>query len=148
MVSEIQIFNNEEFGKLKSIEKSTPLYFGYVYVLEYGNQVKIGQTKNPYQRITALNRQGKKYSDKDVGRVAIMPRCTNYREIEKNLHKIFEDYRKPDTELFSLSFEDTLSTIRQSNLDYQDNSKELEKQGDQLLDFMKGFMRGNIKCSI
>ena len=49
---ELQIFSNSEFGEIRSVEKENKgTYLGFFYALEYGDLIKIGSTKNPYQRL-------------------------------------------------------------------------------------------------
>ena len=51
----LQIFSNENFSELRKTEnEKTGDYTGFFYILEYGDLVKIGYTKNAYQRVMAL----------------------------------------------------------------------------------------------
>lgn len=141
-MNEIQIFKNKDFSLLKPIEKDTPEYFGYVYILEYGDFLKIGKSKNIYQRISALSHQGAKYSDLVIGDVAILPKCTNYGDIEKEVHRLLHSYAKEDTELFKIGFRDAIAIIQNSNLNFKDESEYLNKRSDIFLNGMKNFFVG------
>lgn len=88
-MNELQIFDNEDFAKIKEIENSNKgKYTGFFYVLEYGDFVKIGSTKNPYQRLMALKRNAVNYGNLKIGRLAISIPHTNYVENEKHLWKM------------------------------------------------------------
>ena len=137
-------FSIDEIEDLKRIEKNTPHLFGYVYFLEYGNLLKIGYTKTPYKRIMTLKKQGEGYSDKTIGRVALTPMCTNYVKVEKNIHELFKDVRRDKTELFDISFYDAVMGAMNANLDYLDESKEIEKRSEAVLNFVNSFIFGEV----
>ena len=137
-------FSIDEIEDLKRIEKNTPYLFGYVYFLEYGNLLKIGYTKNPYTRIMTLKKQGEGYSDKAIGRVALTPMCTNYVKVEKTIHELFKDVRRDKTELFDISFYDAVMGTMNANLDYLDESKEIERRSDATFNFVKSFISGEV----
>lgn len=141
-MNNLKIFENEEFGEIKAIQNQTPDYFGYVYILEYGDLLKIGQSIQPYERIQALKRQCTKYADKKIGRVALSPKCTNYSKLEKQFHQIFAKYRKEGTELFDLPFEDAISQIKGQNIEYRDDSKEMDRKAASFFGSMKNFVLG------
>lgn len=135
-------FTHEDMKELKEIESKTPHLFGYVYFLEYGNLLKIGCTKTPYKRIRTLKRQGEGYADKKIGRVALTPMCTNYVKIEKDLHKLFKDNRKEETELFNIDFRDAVTKAMGANLNFLDESEEIKKHQEAAFQFVKEFITG------
>ena len=141
MNNELQIFNNEQFGQVKELERANRNnYIGFYYFLEWGNVVKIGCSKKPYQRLLALKRTAK-YGGLCIGRIGISQGHTNYAENEKILHKHFADYRKNDTELFSISFIDAVNSIP-SDIVLKDETKKKETQADNFLSGMKSFVLG------
>lgn len=111
-MSELQIFNNAEFGSVKEIERSRSSdYVGFIYVLEWDDAVKIGCTMYPYKRLIALKRQAEKYGNVKLGNFALSKGHTNFRENETKLHTYFSSSRKENTELFAISMEQILSSI-------------------------------------
>ena len=137
-----RIFELDEIEELKTIEKTTPDLFGYVYFLEYGNFIKIGCTKKPCNRISTLKAQGEKYGDKKIGRVAITPMCTNFAKIEKIIHELFKDKRKDQTELFDMDFYEAVTRTMGSNLDYLDESEAILAHKEAAFSFLKNFILG------
>lgn len=110
----IQIFENPEFGSVRTLEnarKKDEDYFGYVYALEWGDEVKIGCTRHIATRIKQL-RKTAEYGKVEVGRMAISPLHSNYTENEKVLHNIFQNVRVKGTELFKLSLLDVVSVMK------------------------------------
>ena len=139
-INSFRVFTNDETEELKEFEKNTPEYFGYVYFFEYGNLVKIGYTKKPYQRIATLKKQCEGYADKKIGRVAFTPMCTNYAKIEKDLHELFRDKRKERTELFDIDFYDAVTKAMESELSYLDETKDIEEGQERVFAFFKNFL--------
>ena len=137
-----KVFCPEDMDELKAIENNTPNHFGYVYFIEYGDLIKIGYSKAPYKRLITLKRQGEGYSDKKIGRIALTPMCTNYVKIEMELHELFKDKRKDNTELFEISFYDAVTQTMGFNLSYLDESKEIEKHMEESFQFLKAFVTG------
>lgn len=140
-MNELQIFNNEEFGEVKNIEKANKgKHTGFFYILEYGNLVKIGSTKNPYQRIMSLKRGAETYGNLKLGKVAISKPHTNYVSNEKRLHKLFSELRKSGSELFDISFDEAIRQI--GDIEYLNESKEIEAKSENFLNGMKSFILG------
>lgn len=144
IVNELHIFNNEEFGDIRILEKGNKdKYTGFFYILEWNNIVKIGSTKNPYQRVLALKRTAEKYGSDKLGRIALSIPHTNYRDNERILHKFFSNCRKPDAELFNMEFEEVISKIP-ANLEYADDSEKINERAEAFLVRMKNFvLEGN-----
>jgi hypothetical protein len=122
-MEEIEIYNADEFEKMKEIK--TADFMGYVYVIDCGNVVKIGQTSNPYKRISNLKIILENYGNLKMLRIGVSKAHTNYRTNETILHKMFADKRVENTELFRVSFGDVVTKIV-LDLRYEDKSKELE----------------------
>ena len=110
---------------LKQIKKTND-WLGVFYLLEYNDSIKVGCTKNPYQRYKQLVRNSKNYNNANIGRFFMSPWHTNYWENEKLLHNHFKKYRKPNTELFDITIEDFLSQMPIIN--YEDDSEEKDKK--------------------
>lgn len=141
-MNDLQIFSNEDFGEVKEIEKrNKDKYTGFFYVLEYGKFVKIGSTKNPYQRLMALKRNAVNYGEWGIGKVAISIPHTNYVENEKKLHKHFKSKRKQGSELFDCTLEDVLNSVATIVI-YKDDSEELELKADAFFQGMMNFVTG------
>lgn len=139
---ELQIFNSEEFGELKEIEKrNKDKYTGFFYILEYGKFAKIGSTKNPYQRLMALKRNAVNYGEWGIGKIAISIPHTNYTENEKKLHEHFKSKRKQGSELFDCKFEDVLNSV-ETVVTYKDDSEEMELKAEAFFQGMKNFVTG------
>lgn len=141
-MNELQIFNNEEFGEVRVLEKENKgKHTGFFYILEWNNMVKIGSTKNPHQRVLALKRTAENYGSDKLGRIALSIPHTNYRDNERILHKLFSSSRKPDTELFNIEFEEIISKIP-SDLEYADDSEKINERAEAFLTGMKNFVLG------
>lgn len=141
-MNELQIFNSSEFGEIRTIEKKNKdKYTGFFYILEWDSIVKIGSTRNPYQRITALRRSAETYGKSKLGRVALSEPHTNYESNEKKLHKEFSAHRKKGSELFDVSFEKAIGSIP-SDMKYLDESEEIDKKAETFANGMKKFILG------
>lgn len=139
---ELQIFSNEEFGEIKEIEKrNKDKYTGFFYILEYGKFVKIGSTKNPYQRLMALKRNAVNYGEWEIGKIAISTPHTNYVENEKKLHEHFKNKRKQGSELFDCMFEDVLNSVK-TVVTHKDDSEEMELKAETFFQGLKNFVTG------
>ena len=93
----------EELRKLEDDEvDESSLDYGYVYLIRNKDIYKIGITKNLLQRMEQLK------PDELLNSV----RCSNYRELEKEIHKQFKEFRIPQTEYFRLN----KSQLKQVNI--------------------------------
>lgn len=107
MNNELQIFTNEQFGEVRSIEKDSQPFadeLGVVYFIEINDKVKIGSSHNPVARLGALISNAEKYFNAKIGRIAVSRPHSGYRIAEHNMHKYFEDCRIEGTELFDVDF--------------------------------------------
>ena len=139
---ELQIFSNEEFREIKEIEKrNKDKYTGFFYILEYGKFVKIGSTKNPYQRLMALKRNAVNYGEWKIGKIAISIPHTNYVENEKKLHEHFKSKRKQGSELFDCMFEDVLNSVK-TVVTYKNDSEKMELKAETFFQGLKNFVTG------
>ena len=130
------------------IEKECDPFFGVVYILEYGNYIKIGSTSNICKRYNQIKHHATDYCNVNIGKCFYTIPHTNYKKNELYLHKKFNCLRKDKTELFNTNIEDF---IKKLNIDlsflehYVDNS-------EYLLDATKNMLCGVnddqiIKCS-
>ncbi|MCB6310396.1 hypothetical protein LI216_12565 [Mediterraneibacter glycyrrhizinilyticus] len=109
--NEWTIYEKNEYNLLKELDFKNHSRKGYVYLLEYGNDVKIGTTKQPYFRIVELDRLAKNYSKTCTGSVAISPMHTSRFENEKKLHELFSDKLIGNGELFKTTIKNILDNI-------------------------------------
>lgn len=105
------IYDKNEYNLLKELDFENRSKKGYVYLLEYGDDVKIGTTKQPYFRISELARLAKNYSKTQTRSVAISPVHTNRFENEKKLHELFSEKLIGNGELFKTKIKNILDNI-------------------------------------
>ncbi len=142
-MNELMVFTNSEFGEVINLEKSLKdTYLGIVYAIEYGDMLKIGHSSKPYSRIMALKRNAEKYGNLQIGRVCISQSHTNHKEVESFLHGVFSQYRKEGTELFQVKFDDFVRDFEEMEIDFKDETKEIEARSQAFLAGMKNFILG------
>jgi len=122
------------------------VYFGYVYVVPYGNYLKIGCTKNPIIRIQNIKSTFKNYSliDNSEGSsklILLSQPHVNYYETEKTLHEFFNSKRKSG-ELFDLSLDYILEHL--PYLNYIKIKKEYTEEDSQDIKILKKFLTCDI----
>lgn len=138
-MKKFHIFNSYEYEKIKAIEENKKnSYFGFIYILEYGKNVKIGYSKNPVIRIKSFKKQAE-YADCKIGNVAISKPHTNYIKNEKLLHEYFKQHRISGTELFSMTLKQALSDFP-DDLKFLDESEILTQQYEQGFENLKKFI--------
>lgn len=95
---------------------------GYVYVLLANDKtVKIGITTNPYRRISQIETA----SGKDIIKWELTKPCSNFKDIERYLHKEFKKYRLKG-EWFNVNFTDVIEVL--SNIELEDaESKDVKE---------------------
>lgn len=141
MENQMQIFNNPQFGEIRTIENGLKnTYFGVVYALEYGDMVKIGSSAKPYTRIMALSHQANDYAEMPIGRCLLSSPHTNFRKNEIKIHNLFSVYRKDDTELFNVSLEMVAKAMNEIEL--RDETEQIRANGEIFLSGMKNFIAG------
>lgn len=148
-MNEIKIFENEKFFELKDLEQTSP-YTGFVYIVEFGDKTKIGCTTNPSRRIGQLKATAA-YGGFGLGRIALTPEHTNYRETELLLHHYFAKDRVEGTELFNLGFDEILASLPELQL--KDESLRLYDETNAFLEFLKDTVLGtndsdNVRCPV
>ena len=90
---------------------------GFVYVVEFGDMVKIGYTTEPRGRLKMLEKQSEKYGGVKSGRIFMSPAHMKYQETERTLHKYFGECRVPQKELFRIHFNQNIPLIMCMALD-------------------------------
>lgn len=138
----VALYKLANIDMLKTIDLLTQdTYMGVVYILEYGDMVKIGSSKHPYKRFTELKRQAEKYGNIKVGDMAISGLHTNFRNNEKVTHYHFQKFRREGTELFNIDFviaKDYLNT-----LNLLDETEKIDKDAETFKDRMANFIFGD-----
>ena len=138
----MKMFDNNQKDDIKTSYKFQD-YLGYIYVLEYGNYVKIGCTTKPYERLIALKNQAEKYGNVQLGRIAISQEHTNYKDNERKLHKQYQEYRVNNTELFDVSIEIVVSDIPNC-IELLDETEIIEQNIKTTGEFVKNYFSSKI----
>ncbi len=112
------LYEKEEQKMLNELDIQGYSKKGYIYILEYGNMLKIGVTSKPYSRLKGLSNLAEKYSNVSIGLMAISPIHYNYYENEKRLHNFFSSKRFKNGELFCLTIEEFFDSIEEVKLEY------------------------------
>ena len=100
----------------RKYEKTDP--FGYVYVVEYGKDIKIGFSQEICTRLRTLEAQARNYGNKKFGRIAFCDAVENYRLLEKHLHVRFWNKRTTHyAELFHCRFEKAVDALETEQAD-------------------------------
>ena len=111
-------------------------YLGYVYLIEYGDYIKIGCTRNPLNRFKTLSNTARVH-DQMIGRIYITQVHTNYRNNESIMHKHFQKQRKENTELFFITLEEGVQAIKDIPLLFEDKSEILEADAGRFVEAIK-----------
>lgn len=118
-----KVVNEFELKQLENEIKNS--YLGVVYILQYGENVKIGSTNQPFTRYKTLKHNAEDYGNVKIGKISLSEAHTNYRRNESELHKIFRDYRRLGTELFNISFDNAIEKLGNIELEFLNDSKEI-----------------------
>lgn len=88
--------------------------FGYVYIVSFGDKIKIGRSENLTSRMKNLELLGR-YGDKTLGsKVFVINIHEDYGETELALHDLFKECRVDGTELFGIDFDFAVSEVIKS----------------------------------
>lgn len=123
-MNRLKTFESPEYCEIKDyIQRisNTDCSKGWVYILEFGDFVKIGSTQQPSERFRALKSQAAYFGNCQVGKMALSPLCHNFKEIEHSIHKLLSAQRKPKTELFNVSFDDAIKHLVSTTFKQQRN---------------------------
>lgn len=129
---EEKVFVKVSIDELKEIERNRDGETGFVYLLQYGNRIKIGCTKRPYSRIMNWINIANNYSDVGIGEIYISIPHYNYLRSEKAIHKFFDGKRIPKTELFKISMEEAVE-YGSRNIEYGIKDKAADKERVELI---------------
>ena len=113
---QVYIFNS--LDELKNSVKKQTLFrndgSGFVYVIEYGKEIKIGSSKNLFTRLCTHESNIRILKREKMGRIAFCGPNRNYKILEKHLHLRFYNKRISDYgELFSCRFEKACDALRE-----------------------------------
>ncbi len=143
-MNELKLFEQIDIPAIREYEMSKKEYDGYVYAVEAGEKVKIGSTTAPAQRIRALSTMFSNYAMEKIGRIAISRPHMNFRQNEIILHSVFESNRIKSGEMFSISFDDAVSEMRNLLFDTSDKERELmAKRDHETIEMFKRMMFGD-----
>lgn len=134
-----------EIGSLKTLEKEFKnTYFGVFYAIERQSLLRIASTKLPYTAIMALVRQNKTAGGKtdDFGNIFISPVHTNYKENEAALHNYFAENFEGMGKLYRLLLKDFIATLPTLDLEYRDETKEIEAKSQAVAETFKNLLFG------
>lgn len=143
VVQTFDLCNPDDLKRLKDIEDSVVNpYVGYFYLLEYGDDLKIGSTKYPYRRMVTLKSQTENYSDKSVHKVYFSQAHTNYEENEKYLHQVFSAVRIDRSERFRMSLSACLNQLASLPIKYKDDSDKLVQRSEVVYSYFVNHLFG------
>lgn len=89
---------------------------GVVYVIDFGDYIKIGSTKNLNKRYKQIYANANYYHDTEIVDCYYTVHHERYKDTEQFLHKLFYDKRKPNTELFNMSIKYFLFKTKDINI--------------------------------
>lgn len=139
------IFEGHEVDKLQTFQNSNKNNIdGVFYIIEFDdNLVKIGSSTQPYTRYKQLKQNSEGYSNFKLNRIAVSRYHTNYVHNEYVLHKLYEKYRRKSSELFYLSFADTVQTIDKLDIKFENKSGDHRKRTDAFINCIKNQIFSN-----
>lgn len=113
-----QEFQRKFKNNRRSLEKT-----GYIYIIEFTENIKIGQTINPEQRIPLIKGNLKNYANTEIKRIFVSNKLKAFKEIEKQMHQTFQNKRINNGELFNVVFFDAVREFF-NHEDYDPQKKE------------------------
>lgn len=132
------LYEKTEYTLLKELDFNGCSKKGYVYILEYGDKLKIGTTKEPWQRLKSLKFMGNNYSNVCTGAILVSKAHYNRFENEKILHGIFSDSRYGDGELFSENFDKAIEKILKIDLEFVLDNKRPKRSTKDIIRLLRG----------
>lgn len=108
MTSDFLLFNN--ISSIKEYDFDISKNCGYVYIIEFGDLIKIGKTINPKSRMVVLNSIAKNYGNQEVKRIFVSKQHVNYAKNELILHAHFKSFRVKG-ELFKLNLDNIMNSL-------------------------------------
>lgn len=125
-------FNKVSFDDLKHIVFEKDERDGYVYLIQIGEKVKIGSTKNLYSRIRSLKHIFEDYNGIKTKDIYISVPHANYTNSEKNIHNALSNKRVYNTELFDVCIKEAVEAANQ-NIDLDERT---DKNKDGVLEYL------------
>lgn len=140
-MNEFVVFKENEFYSLEEMEKKFEgTYIGFVYMIDFGECTKIGCTKKPHTRLKQHIACLRSYGDWSATKILVTVPHTNYTENEQIVHKFFSEYRKGETELFGVQFDEAVQQFSSIGLKYRDDTAELTKKANAAFEGFKEFL--------
>lgn len=112
---------------------------GVVYVIEYGDCIKIGSTQNITERYKQLYKQATDYCNVTLGDCYYTVYHEKYKNTELLLHKLLNEYRKQGTELFYISITNFFNIVKNIEIDISKNNND---KSEIFIDWAKNYMVG------
>lgn len=117
----------DDFMQRCNLDDNVSEGYGYLYVIEYGERVKIGCTIHIITRIATHARNARVYANTSIGRIAISPLLPYIYTYENILHRAFADKRiSVKGEIFDASFDDCVEALRGMNSILHDPPEQME----------------------
>lgn len=132
------LYHKDEYNILKKLDFQNHSSKGYVYVLECGDKLKIGTTKEPYKRLKALKNIGENYSNFTTGSILVSKAHYNRVENEKLLHELFSRYRYSNGEMFIFPMEKAVKKILKTELTFEETDKRPNYSADDIIRYFRG----------
>lgn len=110
----VNVFNIDHEEKIREFQQTITNNKGVVYAFYIENAVKIGCTRNPYDRIKTHYRafQSMKLhtgqDELEFGKIIMTDPCFDYYGLENKLHRIFKHWRIKGSEFFKIDFDDVV----------------------------------------
>ena len=100
------IQSNYNIKNTNSIEGVTSKSSGFVYLIRNQDIFKIGITENLLNRMSQL----------EPDEIIDVIKCSNFRELERDLHRDYKEFRIPQTEYFRLNENQLLEVSKKFKL--------------------------------
>lgn len=92
--------------------------YGFIYIMEYGDYVKIGSTNDLRRRVNQHRHMVIDYNNNSLGRIIVSVSHLNYKANEKLIHSKLKSFRRCNTELFELSIDDVYDLLLEIDLTF------------------------------
>ena len=100
-----------QFMDVYNHTQSELLSGGYIYIIEWGEHVKIGSSKNVRSRLMMHYKNAECYGNTHLGKIAVSVCHANYKSNERTLHTFFKGKRIKGTELFDVPLKTVIHSI-------------------------------------
>jgi hypothetical protein len=130
-------FMNDIWTKYNYDNVKIPDGNGVVYVIEYGDYIKIGSTKDIVTRYKQLYKQATDYCNVLIGECYYTVPHEKYKETEQNFHNLFIEKRKDKTELFNMSISEFFNSVQNFRIDLSKNENNNKPFIDGVINYVK-----------